>query len=211
MKLALLLMLVCVPPVQTAEPPLFTTTPSVASILAVRAEIAALVKKEAAMVAEFNKELAKLGIKPVESLGFGKGPKGDKGDRGPKGDKGDPGKDASPAPPNPPPPDTWPASNLYILIVAETADATPSHAQLFASADLAERIKVKGHKWRIADKDARDKDGNVPADLRAWFKLAEGKPLPQLFIVDPTGKTRFEGPLPTSAAKLLELLGKVGG
>lgn len=56
--------------------------PTVADIMATRAEIAKLVAKEAKQVADLNLELKKLGIAPLEAMGIGK-----------PGKQGPPGKD----------------------------------------------------------------------------------------------------------------------
>jgi hypothetical protein len=114
-------------PFQTAEPP--KAPPTVANILAVRAEIAALEKKESAMVAEFNRELAKLKVKPVDALLGRRGPPGPAGPPGPqgpigpagpqvpKGDKGDSGPTPAPHPD--------PVSKAQ---AAYTADSSPTKA-----------------------------------------------------------------------------------
>lgn len=114
-----------------------------------------------------------------------------------------------PAPPTPTPPVD--VKNLWLLVIEETAEAGERRGQLFASKELADRMKARGHKWRVVDKDAKDSRGQVPSDLKPWLDRAKGKRLPRLYLITPEGQIVFEGDLPTTAKGLLEQLQKVGG
>jgi hypothetical protein len=117
----------------------------------------------------------------------------------------------TPPPPPPPPPTPVVVKTLWILVVEETAEASANRGEFFANRELIDRIRAKGHRYRVADKDVKDKDGRQPADLAPWLKRAAGKSLPQLFLISQDGDILFEGPLPKTPAELVALMVKVGG
>lgn len=135
------------PPQPSPEPP--RAEPSITSIVARRAKIAALLKEDAAEVEELNKQLKALNSATlVEPMAVGKpgpagprgppgeagpvGPKGDKGDtgatgpQGPRGEKGDKG-DSGPTPPKPPDPPSPSApivaDGFHVLILYQDKDS----------------------------------------------------------------------------------------
>ena len=123
----------------------------------------------------------------------------------------DVGAGAGPQPPPDPKPPVWDETPLIVLIVEETAQAAATRGALFADATLAARMAAKNHKWRVVDKDVIGPDGKPPADVLRFLEMAKGKTLPQVFLVDGKGKTRYQGDCPAKASELLALLGKVGG
>lgn len=117
----------------------------------------------------------------------------------------------NPNPPNPTPPVPVTPQKLFVVIIEETADAVANRGAMLADKDLNARMKDKGHKWRIADKDVVDSEGKPPADLVRFLEASKGKNLPQLFLVDEKGKTLKQLDLPKTASGLLEEIKKVGG
>lgn len=113
-------------------------------------------------------------------------------------------------PPKPDPVVPVAEGKRWLLIVEETADAGQSRGKLVTDPALFQRIKDKGHVWRICDKDVKDSAGNVPADLKPYIERAAGK-LPRLFVVAPDGKVLVDEPCPADAAGVLSLLQKAGG
>jgi len=124
---------------------------------------------------------------------------------------------APPVPPDPPPPPPpqpdppKPVGPLYVIVIEETADAVATRGAYAAHTALRDRIKAKGHHWRIADKDVKDASGSTPAGWRPWVKRAEGKTLPYLLLVTEEGVTIHEGKLPDAPADLVKLLEAKGG
>lgn len=121
---------------------------------------------------------------------------------------------ATPCPDPKPDPKPEPApvveGKRWLLIVEETADAGQSRGRLVTDPVLFQRIKDRGHVWRICDKDVKDAAGNTPADLKPYIERSAGK-LPRLFIVAPDGKVLVDESCPADAAGVLELLRKAGG
>ncbi len=121
------------------------------------------------------------------------------------------GPQPPPGPGPQPEPDKWEPSPLIVLVIEETAEAAAGRGAFFADKDLAARMKDKNHKWRVVDKDVVGPDGQPPEDLKRFLDVAKNKKLPQLFLVDPKGKTRFQGDCPNKASDLLDAMKKVGG
>ncbi len=113
--------------------------------------------------------------------------------------------------PQPPPVDPVTPGKRFLVVVEETAEAAATRGALFADAALAARIKDKGHRWRIVDKDVTGADGKPPADVVRFLEAAKGKAMPQVFIVDEKGKVLVQTELPTKAADLVKLLEAWGG
>lgn len=211
-------LLVLAPFFQTAEPPKAPVT--VTDVLKVRAEIAALVKKEAAMVAELNRELAKLKIAPVEAIGIGRqgppgprGPPGPQGPKGDKGDKGDPGGTPVPVPDNPAP---IAEPGFRVLIVfqdTELARLPPEQSQIRTAKAIRDYFRAKCVKEADGGPAARiwDIDTDPTGDLPLWQAAFRRPRLSLPWIIISDGKTGFEGPLPKTVAETLELLKKYGG
>ncbi len=102
-------------------------------------------------------------------------------------------------------------TSLFIVVVEETAVAAAQRGQLFANEALAARVTEKKHKWRVVDKDVVGEDGKPPADIQRFLEAASGKKLPQLYLVDSNGKTRYKGDLPATAKAVLDLVIAYGG
>lgn len=103
---------------------------------------------------------------------------------------------------------------LFVVVVEETGSAANNRSAWFNSADLVNKIKNSGHKYRIVEKDTRGPDGQAPADVAPYIALASksGKSLPYLFLVDQaTGKVYYQDTLPKLPAELVALLTKIGG
>lgn len=83
--------------------------------------------------------------------------------------------------------------------------------QLFMDPTLAARMKERGHKFRVVDKDVKGANDQPPADLVPYLKRASGKSFPQFFLVSPDGTLLHEGDLPKSPADLIAVMQKVGG
>jgi hypothetical protein len=63
----------------------------------------------------------------------------------------------------------------------------------------------------VVDKDVRDANNQQPKDLAPYLRLASGKALPYVFVVDSAGTVRAEQALPATAAELTALLRRIGG
>lgn len=115
--------------------------------------------------------------------------------------------------PGPVPPTPVGPHKLYMVIVEEATDRTPSRAQLFEDAGLQQRIKDKGHKYLLIDKDVITKaDGGPPEKLKPYLERARGKTLPWVIIVDQTtGVELGSEQLPGNAADIIKLIEKAGG
>lgn len=120
-----------------------------------------------------------------------------------------------PQPPPDPKPNPTPGpvaeGKRWLLVVEESADATPARGKLLTDPALFARIKERGHVFRVCDKDVKDATGGVPSDLKPWLERARGKPLPRLFVVAPDGAVLVDEVCPATAAGVLSLLTKAGG
>ncbi len=116
----------------------------------------------------------------------------------------------NPVPPIPPDPIVTP-TKLTIVYIEESSDNVAGRGALFANAELAKRVKDKGHRWRVADLNVMGTDGKPPADLVPYLNASAGKVAPQVFLVDEAGKVRYQGDAPVKAAELLALITKYGG
>lgn len=123
-----------------------------------------------------------------------------------------------PVPPTPVPPDPGPTppgpvtpSALFVVVVEETAQAAATRGAFFTDPALSARLKDKGHKPRVVDKDVKNAAGQTPPDVKPYIDRAAGKTLPVMYLVDPTGKVRYEGVVPKTSAEFISLLESVGG
>lgn len=118
-----------------------------------------------------------------------------------------------PQPPPDPKPDPIPntPTKFKIVIIEETGEAVATRGSLLASGTLAARIREKGHTWRVVDKDVVDVNGQKPKDIAGYIDASKGKSLPQVFLIDEAGKTRFQGDAPPKAVDLIALIAKYGG
>lgn len=122
----------------------------------------------------------------------------------------------APFPPGPmpgPTPIIVTPSKLRIVIVEETADATAGRGAMFADLKLSARMKDKGHSWRVVDQNVVGPDRKTPpADVVEYLDASKGKALPQIYLVDEAGTTRYKGDWgKKTAAELVLLLSQWGG
>lgn len=119
-----------------------------------------------------------------------------------------------PPKPDPPKPDPKPVEGKrWVLVIEETADPVwqLQRGALVTNKALHDRIRERGHDWKLVDKDVKDSNGNVPADLAAYLRRVAGKKLPWVFVVDVAGTVLVDETYPGSPAKLLDSLKKAGG
>lgn len=112
--------------------------------------------------------------------------------------------------PTPPPGPTSPAK-FVVVIVEETADAVSTRGAFFSDPKLAARMKEKGHRMRVVDKDVVGPNGSPPADVKRFLDDAKSKGTPRIYLVDEKGHTAVSGPVPNTPADLIALLSKYGG
>jgi len=94
-----------------------------------------------------------------------------------------------------------PPKALWGIVIHESSEPSPEKAIVLSSKRIREALEGR---WKIADKDVLDQYGKIPADLKPWIEKA--KSLPYLFLVDETGKVRYEGPLPLDVDEVLRLI-----
>lgn len=120
-----------------------------------------------------------------------------------------------PTPPDPPPtptPTPTPASGpFWLLVIEETGEASGARGDFFANKELRSRIVTKSHKYRVADKDVKGRDGKPPPDMAPWLDRTKGKKLPWLYIIDAKGNIAFDAEMVRTPADLIKLLDKLGG
>ena len=58
-------------------------------------------------------------------------------------------------------------------VVYESADKSAKWSQFFADKALADRMRARGHKFRVADQDVKTADGRTPADVAPWIERAK--------------------------------------
>jgi hypothetical protein len=108
-------------------------------------------------------------------------------------------------------PPAAPPGKAWLVIVEETAAASAHRGALLGSKDVADYLRARAWRARVADKDVRDASGRAPADLAPYLARARGCALPRLFVVCAGGKLLFEGDMPATPAGLLALLKGLGG
>jgi len=107
--------------------------------------------------------------------------------------KGD--DDVDPDPPPPPPPPPGPIQEMTVLVVEETSvPRTEEQVQMLACYPCRKWLTDNGHRLRVVDRDVKDQNGQVPADLARFID-----PPPDasryVFVVDGDGAVHWEGPL----------------
>ena len=164
------------PKAESAAP---AAPPTVADVLKADAAAAAAIKHAMAVRTAFDKELAKIGAKPLEPLMIGRpgppGPRGPAGERGPqgipgprgeRGEKGDKG-DSAPGPvmpPDPMPPVPPPNDTFYFLIVRADGPAAPAFEKMMRDLSWQALARV-GHKVKAKTvSEARGLGLTVPAN-----------------------------------------------
>lgn len=198
-----------------AVPPAAPKAPTIDDVIKARADAVAGAKKVADVEAAFNRELAKLGIKPVEPWLIGRpgppGPKGDPGPPGPQGPQGVPGPVGPPGPPgpgpgpgpgpNPPdPPDPQPVGKVSRFVVVEdTLRAGAWRGAILGSPQVAALYRSlqgtrTGPIHRLIDVAAEGDDAAA-----VYFRqAAQGKPLPWLWLLADDGKILKSVACPTT-------------
>lgn len=133
-----------------------------------------------------------------------------------------PGPSPVPPVPTPPPgPDPPPVpvveGKRSILIVRETADATPDVARMITALRTpphADYLKSKGHTLAILDDDSVDENGNPSPLVEAWRPHFAGMTLPVVFVIDPAGgKLIHKQSIPSTATAddVMQILKGNGG
>lgn len=119
-----------------------------------------------------------------------------------------------PDPKKPDPPKPTGPVKIKAVVVYDPSQASADMDAFFASKDVQERWKAKGHQPPvILASDVIDPTtGKTPEKAAPYIKRAAGKSLPQLYLLnDATGEVLFEGPKPESDKQLLSILDKIGG
>ena len=119
-----------------------------------------------------------------------------------------------PDPKKPDPPKPAGPVKIKAVVVYDPSQASGDLDAFFASKDVQERWKAKGHQPPlILASDVIDPTtGKTPEKAAPYIKRAAGKSLPQLYILnDATGEVLFEGPKPETDKQLLSILDKIGG
>jgi len=112
-------------------------------------------------------------------------------------------------PPNPDNEDKIKAKMWGYVLIEETKDALNNRGQIMREVHtFCQENKIK---WREADKDVVDKDGNPPKDLVTYLDKSKKKGVPVLFIVGMNGEPLYEGARPDNAAEFIKLLKTHGG
>lgn len=124
---------------------------------------------------------------------------------------GEGGPTPQPPPPEPNPPTPVQPQKLFVVIIEESADAVIGRGVMLADVALSARMKEKGHRWRVVDKDVVGPDGQPPADIKRFLDASKSKTLPQLFLVNEKGETQVQQDLPKTPAELLTVIKKYGG
>lgn len=125
-----------------------------------------------------------------------------------------------PTPPTPVPPGPTPPvveGKRALLIIRESADATPAMARLITALRNPPHsvyLKDKGHTLSILDDDSVDKDGRPTPAVEAWRAQFKDLPLPVLFVIDAAQGNHIhkQSLAPTATAgDVIEVLKKFGG
>lgn len=123
-----------------------------------------------------------------------------------------------PTPPGPPKPPVDPpvvkSTKFRVVVVKDVGEWSPANNATLINPALNAYMKEKGHTWRETSINAKGADGQPPADLKMILKLATGKDLPQIFLVDESGDSRYQGTFPSgpnAAAYIKELMQTHGG
>jgi len=117
-----------------------------------------------------------------------------------------PSPQPTPVPPTPPPPEPmWGA-----LIIEESSQRTPQLAAILTNQEVRKHFTDGKLAFRVADPDEVDAAGKTPADLAPWIAKAKTAGLPRLFLLGTKGGELYAGPVPATAAALLNLVKSPG-
>lgn len=102
---------------------------------------------------------------------------------------------------------------LFIVYVESDGNFVNNRGVFISSPEIVARIKDKGHKVRIVDKDVIGIDGQPPKDVKRFLDACVGKDYPQLFIVDQKGATlkQFDWSNDKQPTDLINILKSFGG
>jgi len=102
---------------------------------------------------------------------------------------------------------------LFIVYVEADGDKVNNRGVFISNPQIVSRIKDKGHKVRIVDKDVIGVDGQTPKDVKRFIDACTGKDYPQLFIVNQKGATlgQFDWNNNKQPDDLLKILSSFGG
>jgi hypothetical protein len=107
-----------------------------------------------------------------------------------------------PGPTPPPGPVTGPA---WAIIVEQTEQRTPQQAAVLNDAAMWDRLRGKGHKWRIYDAD------NPPAASKGFVAAANKVGIPALLIITDAGKLVDAMKMPETSEGIEAALKKATG
>lgn len=91
---------------------------------------------------------------------------------------------------------------VQAIVVEESADRTPAQAAVI----LSQEVRGMVQSFRVIDDDQK-----VPPDLQPYLDAAKTKPLPVLYLVRPSGRIAYEGPLPPDVPATKALVQKFQG
>lgn len=94
-----------------------------------------------------------------------------------------------------PKPSPRPTPPFVILWIEESTERTPQQAAAQNDAAIRRAIAQAGWTLRVVDKDVCNEDGVTPPDLKPWIEDAIKHGLPQLYVVDKSGRfLRYQAP-----------------
>jgi len=113
----------------------------------------------------------------------------------------------TPLPPDPIPPDPTPLEKLTIAIVENPSATSAAQRQVLADLTWRKRAAEQHDFLGLIPSDLRDaRTGEPPAHLLPFLERAKLHNLPWIIMCDDRGAIVWEGPLPATAAKLLNLI-----
>lgn len=118
--------------------------------------------------------------------------------------KPEPKPEPKPTPPPEPKPVPVPPSELWGIVIEESANRTPEQAEVLVS--LQVRGLFPDGKFQIFDPVKEDgTPATPPPDLQPYVARARGKESswPMLFLVAPNGDVKYEGPMPATVAAMV--------
>ena len=116
-------------------------------------------------------------------------------------------KQARPIPPGPTPPVPPPLEKLTIAIIEDPSSTSTAQRQVLADLTWRKRAAEQHNFLGLIPSDLRDaRTGLPPANLLPFLEHAKLHALPYIIMYDHRGAITWEGPLPATAAKLLDLI-----
>lgn len=126
--------------------------------------------------------------------------------------KGGPSPNPDPQP-DPIPPVPVPVTELWCIVVEESASRTAEQGIVLASPKVRALFPAAGG-FRLIDpwKDAArtQENGPIPTELRPYVDRAKPVPiLPVCYLVEPNGTVHYEGPLPKTVPDVEALVARI--